>query len=294
MRKIIILTDSTSDLSRELRERYNIEYLQMQVSYAGKDLPASLDWDLYTPGEFYDIMRQGTRIYTTQIMLKGFTDAFTEYIEDGCDVLYIGCSSALSGSVTTSYKVRDELKFKYPEAKIYCFDTLASTMGEGLMAIRAANLRDEGKSIDEIYEILVKERLTYNQIATVDNLEYLHRAGRVTASSSFFGNLFGVKPLIISDVKGQNVAVRKVKGRNTSLTEIVAYVKDNIIVPENQTICVGHADCEGEAERVAVDIRRDVKCKDVYTYCIGPIVGASVGPGTIIVFFVGKEVTYEG
>ena len=129
MRNYHILTDSCSDLTTELRNKYDIDYVQMNIVYNGKELPADLDWKTYTPKEMYDVMRGGTRITTTQVPAETFNKKFTEYAEKGVDVLYIGCSSALSGSINTGHVVANEVMEAHPEMKIICIDRLKSCMG---------------------------------------------------------------------------------------------------------------------------------------------------------------------
>ena len=129
---------------------------------------------------------------------------------------------------------------------------------------------------------------------TVHSLDALKRAGRVKATAAFFGNLFGVKPIIISDADGNNVPVKKVKGRENSLAELVELTKEAIIAPEEQTIYVAHADCEDEAKKLCEDIKKAIPCKGVHLCYIGPIIGASIGPGAVAIFSKGKEVGREG
>ncbi|MGN1060480.1 MAG: DegV family protein [Candidatus Coproplasma sp.] len=290
MKDYVILTDSCSDLGKDVREKYGIDYVQMNIVYDGKELPASLDWDIYTPAELYNIMRGGTRVTTNQVPVQNFNTAFAKYMEEGKDVVYIGCSSALSGSVNTGKVVADELAEKYPDNKIYVIDSLCSCLGEGLMAIDAAKMRADGKSAQEVAEYIEANKLKYLQFAAVDDLTYLKRAGRVKASAAFFGNLFGVKPVLISNRQGENLAVKKVKGRKNSLDELVNMVKANIVDPENQTVAVVHADCIADAEYLKSKIEKEIGVKEVYVNYIGPIIGASTGPGTVGIYCKGVEV----
>ncbi len=294
MQKFAIITDSCSDLSKELREKNEIDYVQMNIVLDEKELPASLDWDIYTPRVMYDWMREGKVLKTTQVPQMLYYERFKKYIEDGYGILSISCSSALSGSVNTSYVVRDLLLEEYPDAEIYCIDTLNSCLGEGLIALTAANMRRSGKSLQEVAEWIEANKLKVNQVATVESLEYLKRAGRVKTSSAFFGNIFGVKPIIISDAIGNNYAFKKVKGRKNSFTELVSLVNEYIENSENQTILLGHADCIEDAETIKEMLLANVKCQGVYIDYIGPIIGASTGPGTIGIYFFGKEVTIVG
>ncbi len=290
MANYVVLSDSCCDLGKDVREKYGIEYVQMNIVYDGKELPASLDWDLYTPTELYNIMRGGTRITTNQVPVERFNEKFTEYLEEKKDVVYIGCSSALSGSVNTAVVVANELKEKYPDNKVYVVDSLCACLGEGLMAVDAAAMRNEGKSVEEVVAYLEANKLRYRQFGAVDDLTYLKRAGRVKASSAFFGNLFGVKPIIISNRQGENFAVKKVKGRKNSLDEVFNMVKSAIVDPENQTVAIVHADCAEDAEYLKKRVEEELKPKDTYVNFIGPIIGASTGPGMIAIYCKGEEV----
>lgn len=294
MKNYIILGDSTCDLSTEIRIEYNIDYAVMNFLCEEKESPASLDWESISPKEFYDLMRNGKKVTTTQVPYNIFYNKFTECAENNLDVLYISCSSGLSGSVNTARLVKDEILEKYPNIKIEIVDSLISSLGQGSLLIEASKLRKEGKTIEEVRDYIESIKLKVHQAGTVASLEYLKRAGRIKASKAFFGNLLGVKPIIISDIKGQNYAYKKVKGRKNSLLQLVEEMKENIVDSESQTIYVSHADSIEDAMFVKEIIEKEIKCKDVYINYIGPVVGASVGPGTIIVFCRGEEVTIEG
>lgn len=294
MKDYLILTDSTSDLNQELRNKYNIEYAAMNITYDDKELKASLDWEEYSAKELYDIMRNGKRIRTTQVPYTVFQEKFLQCAKDNFDVIYISCSSALSGSVNIARTVRDEVLEQFPNVKINIVDSLISSLGQGSMVIKAAQMREEGKTIDEVTSYLEENKLTYHQVATVESLDYLRRAGRVKATKAFFGNLFGVKPIIMSDAIGQNYAFKKVKGRRASLLYLVEYLKENIQDSKDQVIYISHADSIEDANFVKEHIEREIECKEVFIDYIGPIVGASVGPGTICVYYCGDKVTEIG
>lgn len=294
MRKVQIITDSCSDLTTENRAAYNVDYVKMNIVVRGEEKEANLDWALYSPKEMYDIMRGGERITTTQVPATEYINVFTKYLEEGCDIVYISCAGVLSGSINTSLVVAKQLLEKYPDAKIHCIDSLNSCMGEGILVLHAAKLRDEGKTADEIAEIISDMRLTSNQFAAVETLDYLKRAGRVKAASAFFGNLFGVKPIIISDVNGQNFAIKKVKGRQASMDELVNLMKEAIVDADKQTVYVGHADSKADADYLEAKVKEVINPKATEQFYIGPIIGASVGPGTVVLYAFGNKVETVG
>lgn len=295
MKPFVIVTDSCGDMPKELRERFDVEYVPMHYAVDGKDYFASLDWEDLSFSDFYDLMRNGKRIITAQVKETTFVSAFEKWINEGKDILYLACSSALSASVGAAIRVKESLLAKYPDAKIECVDSLNSCSGLALLCIRASELRSEGKTIEEIANWVIENRKTVNQECTVDNLKYLRQAGRVSAASAFFGGLLSVKPIIISDVNGNNAAIEKVKGRKGSIDRIVERFKSRYRTLPYQKIFIVHADCLDEALVLKERIYEVIPDKDVefIVNYIGPTVGASVGPGTMGVYFFGEEVTFD-
>ena len=293
MRDYVIVTDSCSDMYKDLREKYNVDYIPMHIMYKGKEIPASLDWgEYFTQRELWDEIETKTRLTTSQINESEYTERFTQYLEAGKDILSISCSSALSQSINSSRMAKAALEKKYPDAKIYCIDSLNACKGLGLMTITASSMRAEGKSIDEVAAWLEKNKLCVHQWCTVDDLGYFKRAGRVTGAAAFFGGILQVKPIIVSDAKGHNAPITKVKGRKASIKALVDAAKENIIDPENQILYVCHGDCLEAAESFAEQLREAVNPKDIYIDWLGPIIGATAGDGTLVVFFYGNEVTF--
>lgn len=289
-----IITDSCADLDTSIRNKYGIDYAKMSIIVEDKTLNASLDWDEYSPKQLYDYMRNGIRVYTAQVSRQEFERVFDDACVNGEDVIYIGCSSALSASVNLAKVIAEEFKSKYPERTVYVIDSLNSCLGEGLMAVMASEMKNDGKSAKEIVDYIEENKLRVHQFCTVDSLKYLKNAGRVKASSAFFGDLMGVKPIIISDAKGNNFAVKKVRGRKNSIREIINAISVYGEDIENQVLYVSHADDIETATQMKNTILSEIKCKDVYVNYIGPIVGASAGPGTVAVYFVGKKVEIIG
>ena len=293
MRDFVIIADSTCDLPRQMREEYGIEYVKMNYVIDGVEYGASLDWEVHTERAYYDLMRDGVRVFTTQIHRDVYHKAFVDAVEAGKDVIYIACSSALSASVNVARLVAQELMKEHPEAHISCIDSLISSLGQGFLAIEASRKRKEGFSAADTAAYIESIKLCVNQCGTVASLEYLRRSGRVKASKAFFGNLFGVKPIIISDRKGQNYAYKKAKGIVNARVAIAEHIADaaNGIY---DTLYLSHADCIEDVELLKEEILKIAPFKNVVISTIGPIVGASVGPGTVIAFCFGKEVLIEG
>lgn len=301
MNKFAIIGDSTCDLTTEQRKAHNIDYARMIVSWTDKDKKlqerhADLDWKEYSVKEYYDILRAGFRIITSQVTEQEYDEVFGRHLKAGEDILYIACSSGLSASLKLAERLWNEKYSKqYPNQRLIIVDSLLSAMGQGSMLLYAAEQRDKGASMDEIAKWLEENKLKFNQIATVESLEYLKRAGRVKASAAFFGNIFGVKPMLISDIKGMNYAFEKVKGRRNALIRLAEFVRDNVVDAEKQTIYITHADARQEdVDLVVSKVKEMCNFKEIVVQYLGPIIGCSTGPGTFGVYFFGKEVTVAG
>lgn len=300
MNKIALFGDSTCDLTTEVRKARNIDYVRMLVNWKDKEkkvheIYASLDWEVLSPKEYYDLMRNGAVIFTSQVTEQEFDEKFIPHLKAGEDILYISCSSALSQSGNLAVRLFNEKYSKeYPNSKIIVVDSLCSCMGQGMMILRAADLRDEGKSIEEIAKEIEDTKLKYNQVATVEDLSTLAQHGRVKAAKAFFGNIFGVKPILISDAKGNNFAVEKAKGRRNALLRVAEIIKERAEEVSKRTIYVSHADAKPEDVELVVSKIKEIGFKDIVVCDLGPIISASCGPATFGIYYYGKEETRVG
>ena len=295
-RKFVIIVDSIAALGKKAREQFGVDDIcPMTVSIDDKDVIASPDYDQgYSLHEYFDIMRHGKRVFTSQVPVPTFEEKFGEYVNKGCDILYIACSGRLSKSVEAGQKVAEKIMKEHPEAKIVCFDGLNSNFAIADMARKSAAMRAEGKTLDEVVDFLKKNVNRWNQFGTVETLTYLKQAGRVKASKAFFGNIFGVKPIFISDRKGNNFTINKVKGTKASLNELFEGVKNAMIPGETTEVFIGQGMAQDRAESLKKRFEEELNIKATVLW-IGPIVGTTCGPGVIATFCRGKEVTrYDG
>ena len=294
MRKVKVIADSCADLNVEQLNKYGIAFAKMSTSCDGVESVATLTWTEDEVHALYNKMRDGKRIITAQVSVEEFQRVFEEYLKQDMDIVYVGCSSKQSGSVNTGFVTAKKLMEKYEGSTIICIDSLNASMGEGMLAIEAAKLANDGASATEIEAHILAIRKKVNQYVTVHSLDALKRAGRVKGSAAFFGNLMGVKPIIIADANGDQAAYKKVKGRQKSFEEIVAMLKVSIIEPEKQTIYMTHADCaKEEIDGLVALIKQEIPCLDVEVGFIGPIIGASIGPDAVGIWGFGQEVTYK-
>lgn len=294
MRNVKVITDSCADLNAEQLQKYNIAFARMSTSCDGVESVASLTWTENEAHAHYNKMREGKRIITAQVSVEEFHRIFEKYLKQNMDIVYIGCSSKQSGSVNTGYVTAKKLMETYADSTIVCIDSLNASMGEGMLAIEAAKMAADGASAVEIEAHILSVRKKVNQFVTVHSLDALRRAGRVKGAAAFFGNLMGVKPIIIADANGDQAAYKKVKGRQRSFEEIVSLLKQSMIEPEKQIVYLTHADCaKEEIESLVALIRQEIPCKGVEVGLIGPIIGASIGPDAVGIWGFGQEVIYK-
>lgn len=294
MRKIKIIADSCADMTREMLEANDVDYAKMSSFCNGVESPAITTWGADEVHEFYEGMRKGNRVTTAQVSVEEFNNIFTKYINEGYDIIYIGCSLKQSSSVNTGTVVASKLMEENEGVKIACVDSRNSSLGIAMLVIEAAKMVKEGKSFEEIVDGVVALRKKVNQFVTVHSLTTLKKAGRVKGPAAFFGNLLGVKPILISDADGEQTAYKKVKGRQNSFNEIVSMLKERMNGNENQTVYVAHSDCSQEEVDLLVSmIKEKINCKDIVVGFIGPIIGGSVGPDTVGIWAYGDEVTFK-
>ena len=294
MGKYQIFTDSSCDLSTELRKANNIEYFYFGLVVDGVEYKADLDWQEYTQEEFYGWLSSGKKVKTTQVSMEEVLLKVRPYFEKGIDVIYIGCSSALTGSMNLFELAKQQLMEEFPDRKMIGVDSLAASCTLGMMILDAAKQQQMGINIEGLEQWVLQNRFFYNQFATVDTLTYLKAAGRIKGTAAFFGNIIGIKPIFISDRKGNNLTINKVKGTKASLNELFEDVKNAVVPGVTEEIFIGQGMAQERAELLKKRVEEELNMKATIQW-IGPIVGTTCGPGVIATFCKGKEVKrYEG
>ncbi|MBQ5590847.1 MAG: DegV family protein [Clostridia bacterium] len=289
MNDYVIITDSTADLPKAIIDELGVSVFPLQYVIDGEtftDIAEEGDKPII---ELYNKMRNGAKPSTSQITLQTFLDGFSSILKEGKDVLYIGFSSGLSGTAGQAILAAKELQEEFTDNKVIAIDTLAASLGEGMIVYYAAKLKQEGKSIEEVAEWVENNKLRLAHWFTVDDLVYLKRGGRVSPAVAVIGTLLGIKPVLHVDNEGHLISVCKVRGRKASLDELVKRAAATIEDAENQTIFICHGDCIEDAEYLANKCKEELKVKDVIIGYTGPVIGSHSGPGTIALFTFGKN-----
>ena len=284
-----IVTDSTTDLTPELIQELDVQVIPLCYIMEGKTYHNIPGGGEMTDREFYAKLRAGSMSTTTQVNPEEFLRVFTPLLEAGQDVLYIGFSSGLSGTYQSAALAREELKQRFPGRRLEVFDSRCASMGEGLLVYHAAKLQQAGKSLDEVLSWLKENVLNLCHWFTVDDLNHLKRGGRVSTATALVGTMLGIKPVLHVDNEGHLIPVSKVRGRKQSLDALVRRMEDTALDPAGQMVFISHGDCLEDARYVERQIREKLGVRQVELGFIGPVIGAHSGPGTVALFFLGKE-----
>lgn len=288
MKEYVIATDDTCDMPESFYEEHQIPYVSLSCTVNGETFDKEHKVDSH---QFYEWMRAGAMPTTSQANSEDIKKCWLPYVEKGIDILYLGFSSGLSGSVNNSRIAAQELMEEYPEITIRVVDSLCASMGEGLLLYYAVKMKEEGKSMQEVGDFLEENKLYLCHVFTVDDLFHLHRGGRVSKLSAIVGTMAGIKPMLHVDDEGHLILLSKVRGRKKALAELVRMMDERIgsWKDKNQTIFISHGDCEKDARMVADLVREKYGIEDIHIHPVGATIGAHAGPGTVALFFLGDK-----
>ena len=279
-----IFTDSGANLPQEMIDRYDLGIIPIGCYVDGKELDFSGGFDGHT---YYDAIRGGMLVNTAMPSMGTFLDAFSAVLDQGTDVLYVGISGGISGTAALAASVARELSEEYPDRNIAAIDTRGASLGEGLVALYAAELRERGVGFDEV-TALAQDRCDHMwNVFTVDDLSYLRKTGRLFSAAVKVTNTLNVKPILVGDEEGHIVLRRVTVGRRRSLEALAARYRDKCA---DMTAPVGlaHADCEADAAYVIDKLRQYGCTGEITTVMYDPVTGSHVGPSTVAMFFLGE------
>lgn len=289
MKDYVIITDSCCDLTAALADSAELTVIPLLLTLEGKEYHNFLDGREIDNKAFYDKLRAGSTATTAAINPDVFTTVFEETLKAGKDILYLGFSSGLSSTYHASTLAAEELAAQYPDSKIYCVDTLAASMGQGLLVYLAAQKKKEGATIEEVRDYIEQNKLHLCHWFTVDDLNHLKRGGRVSATTALVGTMLNIKPILHVDDEGHLINVGKVRGRKASIESMLTHMKESAINPSEQTVFISHGDCEEDALTLKKMVEKEFSPKQIEINTIGPVIGAHSGPGTLALFFLGDK-----
>lgn len=283
-----IVTDATSDLPSEMIDDGMIDVIPMEIV---------IDNELFTYGttgnltvqQFYTLLRDGRSASTSQISPAAYRKAFEPILGNGQDILYLGFSSGLSGTVSTAQIAANELLSLYPERRIVCVDTLCASVGEGLLVQGAQRKQRDGASLDETEKWVCQRRLNVCHWFTVDSLEYLRRSGRISTASATIGGLLNIIPLMHVDVEGKLQVTQKVRGSRKAMRKQLLCLQQGWMPQISRQVAIGHGDNVQEARELLNLLCAQFPQSQPYLTYIGPIIGAHTGPDVLAFIYWGNN-----
>ncbi len=293
MENFEIFVESSANIPQHLVKERNIRVLPYYFTIGGEEKACYREGFPFEEiaKEFYNAMRAGLEAKTSLMNEARFVEELTPVLEDGKDVVLLTIASGISGTYQQALCAKKTLEAAFPERKVYVCDSANASLGQGLLALRAADLRDLGESAEACADWLKRNAFRMNSYATVEDLKYLRRTGRISMAAAVAGSILGIKPLICADgsITAPKMAVYgKARGRKKALSALVEAFDKHADRPESQTIAIAHADCEEEANALAETLREH-GANDIIVEYYDLCTGSHIGPGTVALFFFGDD-----
>ena len=292
MNSYVLSCCSTADLKKEHFRQRNIQYICFHYELDGKeyrdDLGESMAFE-----DFYRAMSNGADTKTSQINAEEYEEYFEEFLKEGKDILHVTLSSGISGTLNSALIAKDMLQEKYPERKIYIVDSLSASSGFGFLVDKLADLRDEGKNIDEVYEWVEQNKLNVQAWFFSTDLTFFVKGGRVSKASGFVGGILNICPLLNIDAEGKLVPRYKIRTKKKVIEAIVEqmerYAKGG--TDYNGKCYISHSACYEDAKAVAERVESCFPKLNgkVLINDVGTTIGSHTGPGTVALFFWGEK-----
>ena len=289
MRDYVIMTDSCCDLTDRMARDLELEVLPLTMHMDGQDYPNDLAGTAISNQEFYKRIRAGKLATTSAVNVGQFQDAMRRVLESGRDIVCVCFSSALSTTYQSAVIAAEDLRAEFPEAEIHVVDSLSASLGQGLLLYLAVEQKRKGLTAAELAKWVEDNRLSVCHWFTVDDLNFLKRGGRVSATTALLGTMLSIKPIMHTSDEGKLVPVSKARGRKAAIAALLDKIETLGIHPEKQTMFICHADCEEDAKAVAKTIQDRFGTPTVHINYIGPVIGSHTGPNTMGIFFVGTQ-----
>lgn len=284
---IKLFADTASNLPVALNKKYNVNIIPLAYTRDGVDVPYDLEHD-FDGKAFYDAMRNGAEMKTSMANSETFRERFEEDVKNGNDIIYIGLSGGVSGTVRAAEIAAEELMEEYPGSKIAVINSLGAGLGIGMQVVEIAKLIEEGKPFDEIVSLTEVRKNHMCQFFTVDDLTYLKKGGRISGATAAIGTLLNIKPLLRGDEEGHIVSWGKCRGINKCILEIVKKY-DELVFDKSADVMIIHGDNESAVEFLISKLRENGFTGNTTINYFEPVCGCHVGPGSLALFFWGER-----
>ena len=295
MEKFIILPDITCDLSAEIREYFKLEdYVRGHFHINDESFATTLDWEQISRDDFYKTLTdKKNKVTSAPASPEEYYQIFKKYFEQGYDILSMSISTKISATHNATLTAAKRLEEEFPDRKIYCLNTLRMSGSFGLLVAYACELKNEGKSMDEVIAWLEENKTRVHQMGPIDDLTFVARRGQISNGKAFMGNLVGIKPMGDCNAEGYVTVLTKVKGIKKALDTTVAYLKAMATDIEDQYIFIMHTDRDKYAAELKERVEQSVKCKGVFVSDVFTGCAPNIGPGMISLYFLGEPISAD-
>ena len=284
-----IITDSCANLTDSQIKEYGVEILSLKYYIGDTAYESYIKGEKIDYSNVYRILREKGKITTSLANRDDCDKAILPVLEAGEDALILAFSSGLWGTCQNIINSAEDYREMFPDRKIIVVDTLAASMGEGLLVHYAVELQKQGKTMEEVAQWVEDNKLKLCHTFTLDDLFFLKRGGRLSGTSAIVGSLMNIKPLMHVANDGKLYVTGKARGRKAAMNHLIDSVGEKGIDLENQVIFLVHGDCEDEAKIIGEEVKKRYNVKDVIYNCLDPVIVSHSGPGTLAIFFLGNE-----
>ena len=292
MANYVLSCCSTADLTKEHFENRDIHYICFHYKLDGVDYPDDLGQTIQFE-DFYKKMDEGAETSTSQVNVSEYVEYFSQFLEEGKDILHVSLSSGISGTYNSAVNAALIARERYPERKIYIVDSLGASSGYGLLMDKLADLRDSGMGIDEVHDWAEEHKLELNHWFFYTDLKFYIKGGRISKTAGTIGTILGICPLLNMDNEGRLIPRAKIRTKRKVIEEIVKRMEENAEggLDYSGKCYISQSACMDAAEEVAklVEERFPKLCGKVEINYVGTTIGSHTGPGTVALFFWGKK-----
>lgn len=293
VKSYVIIPDVTCDLSGEIREYFKLDdYIRSHVHINDESMRTTLDWENISREDFYKTLSNKKNKVTSAVASpEEYYRTFRKYAESGMDIISMSISSVISSTHGVALSAAERVRGEFPDCRIHCVDSSRMSGSFGLLVAYACEMRNSGRSFDEVVAWLEENKHRVHQMGPIDDLTFVARRGQISSGKAFMGNLIGVKPMGDSNADGYVTVLAKIKGIKKALDVTAAYIRLCATSPEDQYIFIMHSDREALALSLKERLEAQLPCKKIFVSDVFSGCGTNIGPGMVAAYFLGEPVS---
>ncbi len=283
-----IVTDTGANITDKVRNHYGIEVVHLTLIMEGEEFQFTSSEGFDYEG-YYDKLKEGMKVSTSQVNPEQFMNCFEKILEAGEDILYIGLSGGVTGSLNSAKIAASDLMEEFPDRQIRIVDSLGASLGQGILVVEAAECREKGMSLDETADHIDFQKYCMYQVFVVDDLKHLKRTGRISGALASLGTMMDLKPILKGDTEGKIVVECKARGRKQAIKALAEKYRDLVVDASEQIVGISYGGKREDAVHLANLISKIAQPKKVWMVAHEPVTGAHVGPGMLALYFKGAD-----